>query len=286
MVAFLLAALAVVGLAYLTRLILTAHARGSLGIRWEAVCLGAVTNFFDTLGIGCFAPSTAWIKVRRLVPDSYIPIVLNTGHALPSTVQALIFITLVQVDPILLICCIVAAVAGALVGAPLVQRMNVKALQLVVSAALFIAALLFTAKNLGMLPPGGSALSLPIGLMILAVGAHFVMGGLMTAGIGLYAPSLAVLSLMGLNPTAVFPIMMGSCASLMPSAGFSFLKSDRIDFPVVIGIALGGIPAVLVAAYVVKSLPLDTLRWGVVAVVLYAAAVMARSALKHDEIQS
>jgi uncharacterized membrane protein YfcA len=286
MVSLLLAALAVVGVAYMAMLIRTAHARQSLGIHWEAVALGAVTNFFDTLGIGCFAPSTAWIKFRRLVPDSFIPIVLNTGHALPAMAQALIFITLVRVDPTLLIGCIAASVTGALVGAPLVQRMNVKALQLFVSAALLIAAILFAAKNLGLLPPGGSAVSLPAGLMILAFGAHFVMGGLMTTGIGLYAPSLAVLSLMGINPTAVFPIMMGSCASLMPSAGFSFLKSDRVDFPVVIGIALGGVPAVLLAAYVVKSLPLETLRWGVVAVVLYAAAVMARSALKRDENQT
>ena len=283
MVAILLAALALIGAAFVVALIRTAIARGQFGIQPEAVALGAVTNFFDTLGIGSFAPSTAWIKFRRLVPDSYIPIVLNTGHAPPSIVQALIFITLVQVDPFLLIGCILASVAGALVCAPLVQRMNVRTLQLIVSAALLIAAALFAARNLGLLPPGGSALSMPTGLMILAFVAHFVMGGLMTAGIGLYAPSLAVLSLMGLNPTAVFPIMMGSCASLMPSAGFSFLKSDRIDYRVVIGIAVGGIPAVVIAAYVVKSLPLDTLRWVVVAVVIYAAVVMLRSALKHDE---
>ena len=283
MVAILLAALALIGAAFVVALIRTAIARGQLGIQPEAVALGAVTNFFDTLGIGSFAPSTAWIKFRRLVPDSYIPIVLNTGHAPPSIVQALIFITLVEVDPVLLIGCILSAVAGALIGAPVVQRMNVRTLQLIVSAALLIAAVLFAAKNLGLLPPGGSALSLPKGLMILAFVAHFVMGGLMTAGIGLYAPSLAVLNLMGLNPTAVFPIMMGSCASLMPSAGFSFLKSDRINYRVVIGIAVGGIPAVLIAAYVVKSLALDTLRWVVVAVVFYAAVVMLRSALKHDE---
>ena len=283
MVAILLAALALIGAAFVVALIRTAIARGQLGIQPEAVALGAVTNFFDTLGIGSFAPSTAWIKFRRLVPDSYIPIVLNTGHAPPSIVQALIFITLVEVDPVLLIGCILSAVAGALIGAPVVQRMNVRTLQLIVSAALLIAAVLFAAKNLGLLPPGGSALSLPKGLMILAFVAHFVMGGLMTAGIGLYAPSLAVLNLMGLNPTAVFPIMMGSCAFLMPSSGFSFLKSNRIDYRVVIGIAVGGIPAVLIAAYVVKSLPLDMLRWVVVAVVLYAAVVMLRSALKHDE---
>ena len=286
MVAILLAALAIIGLAFVVMLIRTAIARVQFGINAEAVALGAVTNFFDTLGIGSFAPTTAWIKFRRLVPDSFIPIILNVGHAPPSIAQALIFITLVEVDPALLIGCILASVAGALIGAPVVQRMNVRTLQLFVSAALLIAAALFAAKNLGLLPPGGNALSLSTGLMVIAFAAHFVMGGLMTAGIGLFAPSLAVLSLMGLNPTAIFPIMMGSCAFLMPSSGFSFMKSDRIDFRVAIGMALGGIPAVLFAAYVVKSLPLDTLRWVVVAVVIYAALVMLRSALKPGKTAS
>ena len=137
--------------------------------------------------------------------------------------------------------------------------------------------------NLNLLPAGGAALALPLSLMIGAFVAHFVMGALMTAGIGLYAPSLALLSLMGLDPKAVFPIMMGACAFLMPSSGLSFIKSERIDYRVVIGMAIGGIPAVLVAAFIVKELPLETLRWGVVVVVLYAAAVMLRSAFSRED---
>jgi uncharacterized membrane protein YfcA len=80
-------------------------------------------------------------------------------------------------------------------------------------------------------------------------------GALMTFGIGLYAPSLIMLSLMGLDPKAAFPIMMGACAFLMPVSGLRFMKTDRIDMPVVLGIALGGIPAVLIAAYAVTSMP-------------------------------
>jgi uncharacterized membrane protein YfcA len=278
MVAVLLGALALIGLGFAVRLRQEAIARGDFGIKPEGVALGAVANFFDTLGIGSFAPSTAWIKFRKLVPDSYIPAVLNVGHALPTVAQAMVFITIVEVDLALLIGCIIAAVAGALIGAPVVQRMPVQRLQLFVGAALLIAAVLFTLKNLDLLPAGGAARALPLGLMLGAFAAHFVMGALMTAGIGLYAPSLALLSLMGLDPKAVFPIMMGSCAFLMPSSGFSFIKSERIDHRVVIGMALGGIPAVLLAAFVVKDLPLETLRWGVVVVVLYAAFVMLKSA--------
>jgi uncharacterized membrane protein YfcA len=74
----------------------------------------------------------------------------------------------------------------------------------------------------------------------------------------------------------VFPIMAG--ALMMPASGLRFARSDRIDLRLVLSLAVGGIPAVLVAAYLVKSLPLEALRWLVAAVVLYTSFVMLRAA--------
>ena len=279
-VMFLLVSLGVLAAVFLVVLLAAARRRHELRPNAEAIALGAVTDFFDTLGIGSFAPTTAYLKLRRLVPDSFFPATLNTGHALPTVVQALIFINLVRVDPLLLVACIAAAVAGATLGAPLVVRLPVRTVQCVVGLAMLVAAALYALANLNLLPAGGEALALPKSLFVTAVALHFLLGALMTFGIGLYAPSLIVLSLMGLNPTAAFPIMMGSCAFLMPVSGMRFARSARIDLRVVLGLAIGGIPAVLLAAYVVKSLPLATLRWGVVVVVLYAAALLLRAALK------
>lgn len=276
----LLTALSLIAIAFTTTLLRTAHKRGELAPKPEAIGLGAVTNFFDTLGIGSFAPTTAYMKIRKMAPDSYFPAILNAGHALPTIVQALVFITLVQVDPVLLLACIIASVAGAFVGAPIVQRSPIRLVQGVVGLALLIAATLFALGNLKLLPAGGEALTLPPVLFAVAVVGHFIMGVLMMFGIGLYAPSLVLLSLLGLNPTAAFPIMMGSCAFLMPISSMRFVKSERIDLRIVIGMALGGIPAVLIAALVVKSLPLETVRWLVVVVVIYAAALLLHSAFK------
>lgn len=301
----LLTALSAIAIYFTTALLRTAHKRGELAPKVEAIGLGAVTNFFDTLGIGSFAPTTAWMKIRKMAPDSYFPAILNAGHALPTVTQALIFITLVQVSPVLLISCIVASCAGAFIGAPMVQRSPVRLVQGVVGVALLIAALLFALKGLDsglpaihwavgdvtildvpefrptahFLPAGGEALSLPTGLFIVAVIGHFIMGVLMMFGIGLYAPSLILLSLLGLNPAAAFPIMMGSCAFLMPISSLRFVRSDRIDLRIVLGIALGGIPAVLLAAFVVTQLPLEILRWLVVIVVLYAGILLLRGSL-------
>ena len=101
----------------------------------------------------------------------------------------------------------------------------------------------------------------------------------MTLGIGLYAPCMILVGLLGMNPRAAFPVMMGSCAFLMPVGGLRFIEpraattcAPLSDSP------LGGIPAVLLAAFVVKSLPLTALRWLVVVVVLYTAIAMLRAA--------
>lgn len=277
-VTLLLISLATIATIYLARLLFVAIERRQARPRAEAIALGAVTNFFDTLGIGSFAPTTAWLKLRRMVPDSFIPATLNTGHALPTVCQALIFIKLVQVDPLLLISCIVAAVAGATLGVPLVQRLSLRAVQIIVGAAMLIAALLYALANVDLLPAGGNALALVGWLLVVAVVAHFFLGALMSFGIGLYAPSLILLSLLGLNPTAAFPVMMGACAFLMPISATRFIRTERIDLRIVLGLAVGGIPAVMLAAFVVKSLPLTALRWGVVVVVLYAAGLLLRSA--------
>ena len=277
-VILLLVSLATIAVLFLARLIQVAKARGQLQPRPEAIVLGAITNFFDTLGIGSFAPTTAWIKLRGLVPDSFIPATLNTGHALPTVCQALIFIKLVEVDPLLMLSCISASVAGATLGVPLVQRLSTRTVQAVVGIALLIAAVLYAMTNVGLVPAGGNALGLGGWLFGVAVAAHFLLGALMAFGIGLYAPSLILLSLLGLNPSAAFPVMMGACAFLMPISATRFIGTPRIDLRIVLGLAIGGIPAVLLAAYVVTSLPLEALRWGVVVVVLYAASVLLRAA--------
>jgi uncharacterized membrane protein YfcA len=251
----LLVALSGIAIYFTTVLLRTAHKRGELAPKPEAIGLGAVTDFFDTLGIGSFAPTTAYMKLRKMAPDSYFPAILNAGHALPTVAQALIFITLVQVDPVLLISCIVASCAGAFIGAPIVQRSPIRLVQGVVGVALLIAAALYALANLNMMPVGGEALTLPPVLFGVAVAGHFVMGVLMMFGIGLYAPSL------------------------VPISSLNFVRSERIDLRIVLGIALGGIPAVLLAAFVVKSLDLVTLRWLVVIVVLYASMLLLRGAL-------
>jgi len=239
---------------------------------------GLVTNFFDTLGVGSFAPTTSVFKLLRLVPDEKIPGTLNVGHALPTIVQALVFIAAVSVDPLTLVLMIAAAVLGAWSGSGIVARLPKRAIQLGMGVALLCAAVLFVLGIVEWIPAGGDALQLRGALLWIAVGANFLLGAFMTLGVGLYAPCLILVSLLGMNPIAAFPIMMGSCAFLMPVAGLRFIAAQCYDRRAAVGLAVGGIPGVLIAAFIVKQLPLLWLRWLVVAVVLYTAIAMLRAA--------
>jgi uncharacterized membrane protein YfcA len=278
----LLALLAALAIVYIWRWIVMERARRS-GIRpgVAGIATGFGTNFFDTLGVGSFAPTTSIFKLLRMVPDEKIPGTLNTGHALPTVAQALIFIAAVSVDPLTLITMIAAAVAGAWLGSGVVAHLSRGAIQVGMGLALLAAASLFVMSNLKWIPAGGEALALNGVMLGVAIGCNFVLGALMTLGVGLYAPCLILVSLLGMNPIAAFPIMMGSCAFLMPVAGLRFIAAGKYDTRAAIGLALGGIPGVLIAAYIVKRLPVEWLRWLVVIVVLYAAVMMLRGAIKE-----
>ena len=246
----------------------------------EALVLGAIVNFFDTLGIGSFAPTMAWLRFRRLVPDKLLPSTVIVGLTPPSMLQAIIFLVLlgVFVDPVLLIGCVIAVVAGGLTGAPLVAKSRVWFVQMVVGLALLIAAAFQVLADLNLMPVGGTATSLPLPLMIVAIGANFIFGVLLNFGVGNYAPTLAMLSLMGMDPRLSFPIMAGGAATAGASVGARHLLTGQLDLRVAVGIAIGGLPAVLIAAFIVKELPVETLRWLVTVVVIYAATVMLREA--------
>ncbi len=255
----------------------TPHAPGP----FECV-VGFVTNFFDTLGIGSFAPTTALFRFRRVVNDEDLPGTMNVGDSPPVILQAFIFVTAVAVEPVTLLVLIGAATLGSWLGAGVVTHWSRDRIRIGMGLGLLFAASILVLRNLDGLRatpmfPGGDAIGLTTPWLVLAAGLMFVMGALVTLGIGLYAPCLIMVSLLGMNPRAAFPIMMGACAFVMPLASLRFIKAKRYAMGPAIALAVGGLPGVAVAAFVVKALPLEAVRWLVVAVVLYTATTMLRT---------
>jgi uncharacterized membrane protein YfcA len=285
--ALLLTALALLALAFLAlwwrsvqraRIPLSAAIPGPI-----ALCVGAVTDFLDTLGIGSFATTTSLYKLGRMVSDEEIPGTMNIGHAVPTFAEAFIFIAVVEVEVKTLALMIAASVVGAWFGAGVVAGWPRRKIQLGMGVLMFIAALIMVARQLGVVPGGGAAMGLEGGRLAVGVAGNLVLGALMTLGIGLFAPCMILMALLGMNQATAFPIMMGSCAFLMPAGSVRFLRLGRYNLRAAVGLTLGGLPAVLVAAFIVKSLPLAWVKWLVVAVVVYTATAMLRSAAKGRE---
>jgi uncharacterized membrane protein YfcA len=258
-------------------------------LRWAGLLsLGFITDFLDTLGVGSFATTSTALKLAKVTEDENIPGTLNVGHALPTIVEALCYIVIIplwlshaensfRVEPVTLITMVGAGALGAWFGAGTVSSWPRRKIQLALSVALLLTAGFITMRLLYNFPDEGT-FGLSGAKLMIAILANALFGALCTLGIGNYAPCMALVALLGMNPTVAFPIMMGSAALFLPVGSIRFLKAGRYHRPTVIGLTLGGIPGVLVAAFIVKSLPLTAVKWLVVGVLTYTSVLMWLSA--------
>jgi uncharacterized membrane protein YfcA len=281
MITFIWISLAVLTIWYSFILIkdVSIHKKNLEPVSWvKTGLIGFVVNFFDVLGIGAFAPQTALLKFTKQTEDRFIPGTMNVANTIPVLIQAIIFITVVEVEPWTLLLMLISAMAGAILGAGIVSKLPEKKIQLTMGIALLITAGFMLAGKMNWIQGGGTAIGLYDLKLVIAVSVNFILGALMTVGIGLYAPCMALVFALGLSPQVAFPIMMGSCAFLMPPASVKFIKEGAYNRKAAIAMAVPGIIAVLIAALIVKSLPLDTLRWVVMVVVVYTSGVMLSAA--------
>ena len=246
--------------------------------------IGLVTDFFDTLGIGSFAPTTLLFKVTKFLDtDKKIPGTLNVAHTIPVILEAVLFLTGVKVEGITLFSMIAAAIAGALVGARIVNKLPEKKIQLVMGVCLIVTAFLMASGQLGWLKAlgaGNEAVGLTGIKLIIGVVGNFILGALMMAGVGLYAPCMAMVYMLGLSPLVAFPIMMGSCAGLMAIGSPEFIKAGNYSRIGSVAITIGGVIGVTIAYTLVKSMPLAVLTWVIIGVVIVTGISMIRQGTK------
>ena len=246
--------------------------------------VGFITNFFDTLGIGSFAPTVAFNKFLKMgVRDKDLPGLLNVGDTLPVMCEAVIFTTVIDVDPITLVTMLAAAAVGSWLGAGIIAKLDEIKIQKIMGIALLVTGVLMTLTALNLMPGGGEAIGLTGIKLVIGIVGNFILGALMTAGIGLYAPCMALVYFLGMSPAVAFPIMMGSCATLMPVCSVKFIKEGAYPRKAALLLGLFGAIGVFIAAYIVKSLPLNILRWLVIAVIFYTSISMLNSAYKRKD---
>jgi uncharacterized membrane protein YfcA len=251
---------------------------------WKPFLTGFATDFFDTLGIGSFAPTVAMMNALKInISDKLIPGTLNVCHTIPVVVEAFIFTTVIKVDSITLISLLAAAIVGSYVGAGIISKMDERKIQIVMGFALAATAILMLLAQLGLMPGGGDATGLTGTKLAIGIVGNFILGALMTAGVGLYSPCMAMVYFLGMSPSVAFPIMMGSCAMLMPTASVKFIKEGTYAKKTSLFITLGGILGVIIAANFVSSMPMDILRWVVIVVIAYTSVTMLKKAFSNQK---
>lgn len=249
----------------------------------KTAIIGFIVDFFDVLGIGAFAPQTALLKFTKQTEDRVMPGTLNVANTIPALIEGIIFIKIIEVDPLTLVLMLLAAIIGGVIGAGFVSKLPEKTVRVVMGIALLVTAFFMLANNLEWIQGGGDKIGLSGGKLIIALVVNCILGALNTAGIGLFAPCMALVFALGMSPKVAFPIMMGSCAFLMPVASAKFIKEGAYNRMASISMTIAGSIAVIIAAFLVKSLPLEVLRWVVIGVVIYTSMVMLRAAFKRTQ---
>ncbi len=247
--------------------------------------MGFVLNILDTLGVGSNATQAAFFKFTKLSPDDELPGNGNVIFAIPVAVEFLLFLDIVEVEPITLITMIAASVLGAVVGAKIVCKLPINAIRGVLAVTLPFVAVVLVVKINGIGPFGimGDATGLTGAKLIIGILVNFVLGALMTCGVGLYAPCMALCALLGMNLTVAFPIMMGSCAFLMPPASVEFIKNGRYNRGAAMIATITGVIGVFVAYYIVKSMPITALTYIVALVLIYMSASFIITLMKEKK---
>lgn len=237
--------------------------------------ISIIANFFDTLGIGSYAIATSAWKFNKSVRDDLIPGTLNVAFGIPICVEATITMTRIEMDSLTLVLMIAAAIIGSILGAKIISKLDIMKIRVVMGVALIIVAAITLCKINAVGPFGilGTARGLEGGMLVVGVVANFILGILMTAGIGLYAPCMAIVLLLGMSADVAFPVMMGSCAYLCPACGITFIKEGKYNRASTIPMIFTGAIGVLIAGFIVTSLPLTVLTY-LVCVVMVICAVM------------
>lgn len=234
----------------------------------------------STFGIPDFALSTIFYRLKKWCSDENLPGTLNTECAIPVAVMALCYISAIEVDRMTLLLLIVSQMVGSYFGPRLVVKLPVRGIRLFVGFGLMAAAFFIIAGKFGILPSGGSATRLTGGKLALGMALMTIYGALNNAGIGSYAPTMATIYALGLNPAVTFPVMMGACTFSVPIGAMEFVRLGHYSRKITLFTSIFGIVGVLVAVFIVKSLDTAMLLWIVAAVIFVASVQLLYTTLK------
>lgn len=245
-----------------------------------------ISLFCDSLGVGCYAIQSTLFKFKKSVEDINVPGTLAVANGIPVLAEAILYLGVVKVEPVTLVSLTVAVIVGGYLGANLVTRWNVQKVRKAMGVGLIILAIVMAMRQLHVGPFGvvGYATGVHGIKLVIAIVVCVFLGMLNNIGIGAYGPILGLVSILGMSSKSAFPIMMCSCALMVPFGnGPVYIKQQKFDARVTVLSAVFGTIGVAVAILIVKSLPLDVVLWMVVAAVFISAIIFLKGSKESPD---
>ncbi|MGM0440748.1 MAG: sulfite exporter TauE/SafE family protein [Chlamydiota bacterium] len=240
----------------------------------KLIIAGLAANIADTIGLGNFAVFVAFNKHWKIIDDKELPGTLNGHTILPAMMQSILFLKLVEIDPLMLMSLVSTACLGGWAGGFLVSRLNKQTMRKVMTFGFIGIGLLIVGRQLNLFPIGGEAIALDSYKLAIGLVGMFFVGMLPSIGVGLYAPIQVLLFFLGLSPLVAFPIMTTTGALVQSMTALAFVTKKGIDLRATILLSFAGMLGVLIAVPFVTLVNMNTLRWLLVGIVFYNAIMM------------
>jgi uncharacterized membrane protein YfcA len=243
--------------------------------------LGVASQFLGTFGISDFAFNAVAFRLTKTVEDKKIPGTLNAACVIPVALMALAYITVILIEVLTLVVLIIAQTTGSYLTPRIVVKLPVHRVRVGIAVGLLCAAAFILAGKLKLIPSGGNLTGLAGFRLTVAAAAVFIYGALNNIGIGSYAPTMATVYALGIDPRVAFPIMMGGCTFSCAVGAMEFIRLGGYNRKPTLWISVTGLAGVAAAVYLVKRLDVDAIKWVVFVVVLYAALDLLSQEVKR-----
>ena len=136
--------------------------------------------------------------------------------ALPTAVQSILFLGLVQVDTLMLVVSCVSIAIGGIISGYLINRVSRQGILYVMLITFMISAALLVLNKFHLLNIGGE-LTYVRGDKLIILAVVMLLAGMLPAfGVGYYSIVLVIIFMLGISPIVAYPIMTTASAVQMP----------------------------------------------------------------------
>ena len=246
------------------------------GSPWLLGIFSPIILFFATMGVSDFVMNTLFLRKFRLVDDKRLPGSLLSSATLPLAAAAVIYAVSAEVDPRLLLLCVVCQGAGNFLGGRLVAGFDGRRIKRLVGFAMLVSAVFLLLRLLGVGGEGGNLTTLPPARMAILGVCAFLLGMGNMIGMGAKAPYFSLLLTLGLSAGSVLPLVMIACSASGAFGGLQYIRRGLYQRKVALYESTLGFVGVAAGSFLALNLPQTALQLIMMAITVYTGVSMLR----------